>query len=89
MTSYEASSGVSNVSIDVPGAKLEEIVASLEKVGTEGSLVSLERIEESALFGLARAGTYQLPRFELSRLNGVPPGAGCFMPWAALHTELE
>lgn len=77
MTGYEAVSGASDISIEVPAASVSEIEAALGRVGSEGSLVSLERVQESALFGLARAGTYQLPSYALSRFNGVPlpPGA--------------
>jgi hypothetical protein len=85
MTGYEALSGSSDVSIDVPAASVGEIVNGLEGIGAEGSLVSLERIEGSALFGLARAGTYQLPSFALSQFNGVPLPAGAEIRFADVN----
>jgi hypothetical protein len=85
MAGYEAFSGISDAGIEVPAAPVEEIVGSLERIGAEGSLVSLERIEESAIFGLARAGTYQLPSFALSRFNGVPLPAGAEIRFADIN----
>lgn len=85
MTGYEGLSGSSAASIDVPAATVEEIVGSLDRVGAEGSLISLERIEESALFGLGRAGTYQMPSFGLSRINGVPLPAGAEIRFADIN----
>lgn len=85
LTGYEAFSGPADGSVDLPAANLEEIVASLEGIGGEGSLVSLDRVEASALFGGTRAGTYQLPSFGLSRLNGVALPAGSEVRFADIN----
>jgi hypothetical protein len=85
MTGYESLSGIKDGSIDVPAASVGEIVASLEGIGAAGSLVSVERIEESAFFGMTRAGTYQLPSFGLSRFNGVALPAGAEIRFADIN----
>jgi hypothetical protein len=86
MTGYEALSAASETgAIEVPAPDVEEVFDSLQGVGGEGSLISLDRVEKSATSGMLRAGTYQLGSFPLSRFNGVPLPAGAEIRFADVN----